>query len=206
MTTRYSKRCATWTLALSLVMLVNYQVQPTSAKSLNGDKPQALKLAQAKPGTLSLQALKNLTVPVPDLACGDIPVQLRDGRGQRQGIEVRLGSAVFGTFPRSQTPLAVAHIAYEDEALGWMHELIFVTREGAEPTVVASYGLDDREHVQSLKLDNGELTLYSVNNESSERKLTHIKVSGNANGCSLSSATAKNPLSVALVRMAEPQP
>src|SRR5215469_13046246 len=113
-------------------------------------------LAAPQQRILTLHNLKNGTYLVPDLACGYTRVTLTDGKGETDGVKVVFGQAVFGTLSSSKNPMAVVHVAYHTDELGWLQELVFMQVQGHKLTQVAEYVLDDSCTLSQLNIKNGD--------------------------------------------------
>lgn len=109
--------------------------------------------------SLTLQNLKNGSYEIPNDACGYKVVKLRDGKGSTEGMEVVFGRASFGKISDKREPGAVVHLAYKDEMLGWMQQVVFVVARGNKLLQIAELGLDDREQLKNVEFRDGDVLL-----------------------------------------------
>jgi TonB family protein len=177
------------------------QTLPALLLALSFATAQAPALAAAavhkasQPAVMTLEHLKNSCYQIPDLACGYKTVQLKNGIGYKDGIQVVFGTAVFGQLNKLQGTCAVVHIAYHDDSLGWLQQLIFVEQQNGKLVQIAEYNLEDQEVLQNLRILNGEAIANttmrdpSVQNESATiDKITRMRLSPSNQGYMLTAS------------------
>jgi len=134
---------------------------------------------------LTLDHLKNGSYLIPDLACGYTPVDLKDGHGEHDGVEVVFGRAVFGNLAGEKQPTAIVHLAYCTPELGWLQQLVFVKENNGKLVQIAEYSLDDRDQLQGISIEKGQVVVETTGHGMADSKLTCIKVAQSKQGCLL---------------------
>lgn len=137
----------------SLSLLCAFAIAPAKAD------PNMTADTMVASSTLTLQNLKNGSYEIPNDACGYKVVKLHDGKGTVDGMEVVFGRACFGKISNKNEPGAVVHIAYQDEMMGWMQQVVFVVARGTKLLQIAELGLDDREQLKNVEFRDGDVLL-----------------------------------------------
>jgi TonB family protein len=156
---------------------------------------------------LTLDHLKNASYQIPDLCCGYKNIKLKNGTGTKDGVTVVFGRAVFGKLGSIKGTSAVVHVAYHDESLGWLQQLIFIEAKNNKLLQIAEYGLDEGEDIKSMKITQGETVIESqlpipasAGKTSQLQKITRIRVDQSRNGCVLKASEWQRDITTAQLK------
>jgi hypothetical protein len=120
---------------------------------------------------LTLEHLKNGSYQIPTSACGFTVVNLHDGKGTAQDMQVIFGRAVFGKLTDKHEPGAVVHLAYKDPMFGWMQQVVFVVERNGKILQIAELGLDEREQLKNIECREGNALIETTLAEDSSGKV-----------------------------------
>lgn len=104
---------------------------------------------------LTLDNIKNGSYQIPNSACGYTVVQLHNGKGANQDVNVVFGRVTFGKLSNKQEPGAVVHLAYKDDMFGWQQQVVFLVERKGKVLQIGELGLDEREQLKNVELRDG---------------------------------------------------